>query len=63
MDQDLSRLDRRCCGAREHRAPALEVDLGPLAPALQLEAPVGLGELEELEHLAGKEMLEIAFEC
>src|SRR5262249_39845512 len=62
MDQNLSGLDRGRAGAREHRTPALEVDLGALPAALQLEAPMGLGELEELEHLPRKEVLEVAIE-
>src|SRR5438876_10629316 len=62
MNEDLSRLHRRRAGAREHRPPALEVDLGTLAATLELEAPGRLGELEELEHLAREKVLEIAFE-
>src|SRR5262245_806371 len=42
VDQNLAGLDRRRAGAREHGAAALEVDLGALAAALELEPAVGL---------------------
>src|SRR5262245_26913232 len=62
VHENLAGLDRRRAGASEHRAAALEVDLGTLAAALELEAPVGLRELKELQDLAREEVLEVAFE-
>src|SRR5439155_22651814 len=61
-EQDLAHAQRGPAGAREHRLPVLDVELGALAGALQLEPPGGRGEPQELEDLGGEELGEVSLE-
>src|SRR2546422_6611590 len=53
-EQDLAHAQRGPAGAREHGLPGLDVDLGALAGALQLEPAGGRREPQELEGLGGQ---------